>query len=75
MIRAISIHFQAILRKSSLTAGLVLRALSNSFFKSKVPLGYPKILMIVGLIIKFSSLLNNTEVPVTRHESQNKKRK
>ena len=51
MISAIFIHFQAILSKSSLTAGIFLRALSNPFFKSKIPLGYPKILMIVGLII------------------------
>ena len=44
------IHFQAILSKSSLTAGII-RALSNSFFKFKTPLGYPKILMIVSLIL------------------------
>ena len=46
-----TMHFQAILRKSSLTADIFLRALSNPFFKSTIPLGYPKILMIVGLII------------------------
>ena len=51
MISAIFKHFQAILSKSSLTAGIFLRALSNPFCKSKIPLGYPKILMIVGLII------------------------
>ena len=51
MISAIFIHFQAILSKFLLTAGIFLRALSNSLFKSKIPLDYPKILMIVGLII------------------------
>ena len=51
MISAIFIHFQEILSKSLLTAGIFVRALSNLFFKFKVPLGYPKILMIVGLII------------------------
>ena len=51
MISGIFMHFQLILSKSSLTAGSFLRALSNPFFKSTIPLGYPKILMIVGLII------------------------
>ena len=51
MIGAIFIHFQAILSKSSLRAGIFLRALSNPFFKSKIALGYPKIFMIVVLII------------------------
>ena len=43
--------FSAIFSKSSLTAGMFLRALSNPFFKSKIPLGYPKILMILTFII------------------------
>ena len=51
MISAIFIDFQELLGKSLLTAGIFLRALSILFFKSKIPLGYPKILMIVGLII------------------------
>ena len=51
MISATFIHFQAILSKSLLTAGIFLRALSNLFFKFKIQLGYPKIMMIVGLII------------------------
>ena len=34
MISAIFIHFQATLRKSSLTACIFLRALANYFFKS-----------------------------------------
>ena len=77
MISAIFVEFQAILSKSSLAAGIFLRALSNPFFKSKIPLGYPKILMIVGLII-IQILLTTKQyfhVPVSRHENQNKKRK
>ena len=34
-----------------LTAGIFIRVLSNPFFKSKIPLQYPKILMILTLII------------------------
>ena len=41
MISAIFINFQAILNKSTLAAVIFLRALSNPFFKSKKPLGYP----------------------------------
>ena len=77
MISAIFIHFQAILSKSSLTAGIFLRALSNLFFKSKIPLGYPKILMIVCLII-IQILLTAKQYfhfPVSRHENQNKRPK
>ena len=44
---AISIYFQAILSKSSLTADIFLRVLSNLFFKFKIPLDYSKILKIV----------------------------
>ena len=77
MINAIFIHFQAILSKSLLTAGVFLTALSNPFFKSKIPLGYLKILMIVGLII--SQILLTAKqylhVPVSLHENQKKKRK
>ena len=51
MTSALFIHFQEVLSKSLLTAGIFLRALSNLFFKSKIPLGYPKIVMIVGLTI------------------------
>ena len=51
MISAIFIHFQAILSKFLLIAGIFLRTLSNSFFKSKITLDYPKILMIVDLIV------------------------
>ena len=51
IICAIFMHFQAILSKSALTAGIFLRALSNSFLKYKIPLGCPKILRIVNLII------------------------
>ena len=36
MISAIFIHFQAIISKSSLTAGIFVTALSNPFFKSKI---------------------------------------
>ena len=50
MISPIFMHFQAILIKSSLTAGIFLRALSNPLFKSKIPLGYPKILIILTLM-------------------------
>ena len=46
-----SFNLSFLLSKSSLTAGMFLRVLSNPFFKSKIPLGYPKILMIVSLII------------------------
>ena len=75
MIITIFIHFQAILRKSSLTAGMFLKALSNPFSKSTIPLGYPKILMIVGLIIIFITLTAKQyfHAPVSRHENQNKK--
>ena len=41
------IHFQAILSKSSFTAGKFLRILSNLFSKFKIPLGYSKILNFV----------------------------
>ena len=51
MISTIFIHFQAILSKSSITAGIFLRVWSNPFLKSKIPSGYPKILMIASLII------------------------
>ena len=42
------IHFQAILSKFLLKVG---RVLSYPFFKFKIPLGYPKMLMIVNFII------------------------
>ena len=51
MISGIFILFQVIIRKSSLTVEIFLRVLSKPFFKSKIPLGYPKILMAVSLII------------------------
>ena len=77
MISAIFIHFQEILSKSLLTAGIFVRALSNLFFKFKVPLGYPKILMIVGLVIIYILLTAKQyfHVPVRLLENQNKKRK
>ena len=75
MISAIFKHFQSILSKSSLTAGIFSRALSNHFFKSKIPLGHPNILMIVGLIIIWILLTDKPyfHIPVSRHENQNKK--
>ena len=51
MISWIFIFFQVIIRKSSLMAEIFLRILSKPFSKSKKPLGYPKILMAVNLII------------------------
>ena len=77
MISAIFILFQAILSKSSVTADIFLRALSNPFLKSKVPLGYPKILMTVGLIIIqiLQTAKQYFHVSVSRHESQDRKRK
>ena len=51
MISAILIHFYVILSKYSPTVGICLIVLSHSFFKSKIPLVYPKIITFVGLII------------------------
>ena len=48
---AILIHFQEILSKWSITAGIFLRVLSNTFFEFKIPLGYPKKLKMVSIII------------------------
>ena len=51
MISVIFIHFQLILRESALTVGIFLNVLSHPFFKFKLALGYPKILIVVKLII------------------------
>ena len=77
MISAIFKHFQAILSKSLLEADIFLRALSNRFFKYKIPLGYPKILIIVGLNHHLNSPNYKAifHVHVSRHENQNKKSK
>ena len=42
MMSSIFMHFLGILSKPSLTSDIFSRALSNLFFKSKIPLGYPK---------------------------------
>ena len=51
MISTIFINFRKILSKSSLGLATFLRVSSNPVFKSKIPLGYPKILPIVSLTI------------------------
>ena len=51
MISTIFINFRKILSKSSLALAKCLRVSSNPVFKSKIPLGYPKILSIVSLTI------------------------
>ena len=50
-ISAILLHFQSILSQFSLTYGIFLRVLSYPFFKFKIKLSYPKILIVVNLII------------------------
>ena len=51
MISEIFIHYQTILSKSSLAFGIFLRVLSYPFFKFKTTLDYPKISIVVSLII------------------------
>ena len=51
MISAIFMHVQAILNKSLLAVSIFLRVLLYHLFKLKIPLGYPKILIVVSLII------------------------
>ena len=46
-----STQFSCTYRKSSLIVGIFLRVLSYPFFKSKMSLGYPEILIVVKLII------------------------
>ena len=51
MISVVFIHFHSILSQSPLAAGIFLRVVSYPVFKFKITLGYPKILIVVKLII------------------------
>ena len=60
MMSAVLIHFQIIPRKLYLTVALFKRVLSYPFLKSKIILGYPKILIVVVVFFFYLGFLSRT---------------